>query len=205
MLRAQERIMLKTIVTGIALFFGFSKSMGAPIEWAPSDGGNGHYYDFINDPNITWTDAKAAAAGQVFDGVHGYLTTITSAAENAFMASNFSAEAGPFQDGWVGGYQDTGAPDYSEPDGGWRWVTGEPWVYTNWFTSGPVEPDNAGGDQNYLRSNVGFQWDDFQNDPSNPSVQYISGYFVEFTVPEPASVGIIAMSSLLTLRRRRER
>ena len=31
---------------------------------------------------------------------------------------------------WLGGYQDTSTPDYREPGGGWRWVTGEPWGYT---------------------------------------------------------------------------
>jgi hypothetical protein len=70
-------------------------------------------------------------------------------------------------------------------------VTGEPWGYTNWFTSGPVEPDDFGGGQNYIRENVNWQWDDLQNDPTNPSIQTISGYFVEYSaVPEPGAVAL---------------
>src|SRR5262249_27815933 len=109
----------------------------------------------------------------------------------------------PFQNGWLGGYQDRNAPDYSEPAGGYRWVTGEPFVYTNWFTSGPVEPDNDGGNQDYIRSSVSWQWDDFQNDPSNPSVQYVSGYFVEYSVPEPIAIGLIVLVACMSNRQAR--
>jgi hypothetical protein len=75
-------------------------------------------------------------------------------------------------------------------------------VYTNWFTSGPVEPDNSGGSEDYIRSNVNWQWDDFPNDPFNPSVQYISGYFVEFTVPEPSAVAFTVLAVWGLSRRR---
>ena len=138
----------------------------------------------------------------VFDGVHGFLTTDTSTAETSFLATTFGYLGDTaFQGGWLGGFQNTSSPDYSEPAGGWQWVTGEPWSYTNWF---PTEPDNAGGDQNYLRINSpAFGWDDMQDDPYNPSVQYISGYFVEYAVPEPASLGVLAVCGSMFLSRRR--
>jgi hypothetical protein len=196
---------MRHLLISLTLFAFCAVVRATPIQWPASSGGNDHYYDFISDPNVTWTNADAAAQAQTFDGVHGYLATLTSAGENTFVVANFSAEWGPFQDGWLGGYQDTTAPDYSEPAGGWRWVTGEPWSYTNWFTGGPVEPDNSGGNQNYLRSNVNGQWDDFQNDPSNPSVQYISGYFVEYTVPEPASAAVLLFPAACFLGRRGKR
>ena len=197
--------MLRTILIGCVLSLGaVSGALAAPIQWPISAGGNNHYYDFVSAPNIKWTDAKTAAEKLTFAGVHGYLATVTSAPESSFMATNFSAEAGPFQNGWLGGYQDTAAPDYSEPAGGWRWVSGEPWSYTNWFVSGPVEPDNLNGTQNYIRSNVDFRWDDFANDPSNPSLQFVSGYLVEYPVPEPVGWTIPALvGSLLMLRTRR--
>lgn len=166
-----------------------------PVQWPAGAGGNDHYYEFVVAPNIKWTDADAAARLRSFHGVSGYLATITSAAENAFMADNFSAEAGPFQDGWLGGYQDTTAPDYSEPAGGWRWVSGEPWAYTNWFSGIPHQPDDDGGNQNYLRSNVNFQWDDLENVPSSPALQLISGYFVEYPIPEPAAPLWLALAA----------
>jgi hypothetical protein len=39
--------------------------------------------------------------------------------------------SGQWDGPWIGGYQDSNA---SEPEGGWNWVTGEPWIYTNWQT-----------------------------------------------------------------------
>jgi len=67
----------------------------------------------------------------------GHLATITSEAENAFiygLASNNIALWHSLPNGcvlgpWLGGTQPTGS---SEPGGGWRWVTGETWSYTNW-------------------------------------------------------------------------
>ena len=35
------------------------------------------------------------------------------------------------------GFQDLNDPMYSEPGGGWKWITGEPWVYTNWLIGEP--------------------------------------------------------------------
>lgn len=177
-----------------------STALAAPIQWTVASGGNDHFYEFVSDPNVKWSDAKVDAEGLTFGGQQGYLATITSAGENAFMATNFSAEAGTTQNGWLGGFQDTSAPDYSEPAGGWRWVTGEPWSYTNWVNG---EPDDAGGGQNSLRSNVAFAWDDLANDPANPSVQNISGYFVEFPVPEPASFTLLMLSGGIFIRRPR--
>jgi hypothetical protein len=190
------------LVVAVMLFGSYSNVRGAPTQWPASAGGNGHYYDYIVAGDITRANANAAAQALVLGGVHGYLATITSANENAFVAAHFNGEAGPIQSAWLGGYQDTSAPDYSEPAGGWRWVTGEPWVYTNWYTGGPVFPDDFGGAQNYLRWLLNFQWDDIENDPTNPSVQTMSGYFVEYAVPEPASLGVLGLGAMALLVKR---
>src|SRR4030042_294611 len=29
----------------------------APVRWEISDGGNGHWYEAVSDPDINWTDA----------------------------------------------------------------------------------------------------------------------------------------------------
>ena len=65
--------------------------------------GTGHYYDVILRPDgLTWTQARAAAEGQVWQGRHGYLATITSAEESQFVF-DLSPDSGPW-------YTDTSPP-----------------------------------------------------------------------------------------------
>jgi hypothetical protein len=117
----------------------------APVQWAVGDGGNGHWYEVIVVPGgISWPDAQAAAAAQ-----GGYLATLPSEEENLFVFNLMVAtpnawvrEAEWAQGAWLGGYQDRTASDYSEPSGGWRWLTGEPWGYTNWLQQPHSQPDN---------------------------------------------------------------
>jgi hypothetical protein len=65
----------------------------------------------------------------------------------------------PNDGAWIGAYQNTTAPDYSEPGGGWRWVTGEPWSYTNWRTN---EPSDSGA-EHYV-SAESYVWNDIRED-----------------------------------------
>ena len=125
----------------VSLLFASGASFGqAATEWKVSAGGNGHWYGFANLPvNSSWANANAIAAAT---GAH--LTTITSDAENRFVVtlsrstpgawitSCYRTAFGPL----LGGYQDRLAPDFSEPDGGWRWVTGEPWGFVDVSTGG---------------------------------------------------------------------
>jgi hypothetical protein len=72
---------------------------------------NGHFYKVYSEGAKTWSAAKSAAESKTFEGMQGYLVTITSAEENAFISSKVAA------DSWLGG------SDAAE-DGVWRWVTG---------------------------------------------------------------------------------
>ena len=73
---------------------------------------NGHYYRLVNNgSNITWTDARDAAAASSYFGMQGYLVTITSEEENNFLTSLINSNT------WIG------ASDAAE-EGVWRWVTG---------------------------------------------------------------------------------
>ncbi len=106
------------------------------VQWTEAEGGNGHWYSYrLGDlNNAAWT-ALAEAEG-------AHLVTITSEAEGVFVEAVHDAAA-PQSAYHTGGFQDTSAPDYAEPDGGWRWVTGEPWQYTNWgYSDGADQPDN---------------------------------------------------------------
>jgi hypothetical protein len=83
------------------------------VQWDVSSGGNGHWYKPVPGfPGLTWTFANELAQAE-----GGYLATITSAEENAFVFSlvandpqywnfccNYSGAA-------LGGLQQEGAPE----------------------------------------------------------------------------------------------
>ena len=101
--------------------------------------GNLHFYELIEVPEgITWDQAKIAAESTTRNGIPGHLATITSAEENSFIVEAFQEL---FTGGvWIGADQEPG----NAPDHGWRWATGEPWIYTNWRSAIP-EPNDANG------------------------------------------------------------
>ena len=89
---------------------------------------NGHSYKAF-DESMTWTQAKAYC-----ESLGGHLVTITSQAENDFVASLIAPGTKGLY--WLGGYEK------DRFDGAWTWVTNEPWSYTNWANGEPnnVEP-----------------------------------------------------------------
>ncbi len=108
------------------------------VQWNVADGGNGHWYEMMDMGQISWIDAQSFA-----ESIGGHLATLTSAEECQFVGDLFPSDRATA----IGGYQDRGSPDYEEPAGGWRWVTGEPWDYTGWKSD---EPSNHGDVEDFL-------------------------------------------------------
>ncbi len=146
---------------------------------------NNHFYEFVSSTAITWTNAQAGAASRNLYGMQGYLATIVSADENAFITDKLVGV------GWIG------ASDVEE-EGTWKWVTGpeagtvfctgnDPCVpvddrYSNWNTG---EPNNgSGGIEHYghmIYTEVGPRgsWNDMRNEGgSGPYL--VAGYVVEY-------------------------
>jgi hypothetical protein len=155
-----------------------------PLQWRVQDGGNGHWYVARRWPaSRTWEASRDAAAA-----AGGHLACLTSAAENDWVGARLRlAQPGcaPGQEGWfLGGYQDFEAPDYVEPGGGWRWITGEPWAFTAWLTgvAGGDRPNNFGtGGERYLKmSELPYApgWDDVG---IGSSQLYLCGAIVEWS------------------------
>ena len=141
---------------------------------------NGHWYEAVSkEGGCTWAEAYADAQTKSHRGLRGHLATITSAQESLFIIDHFpEALRGSY---FLGGYQDRHAPDYREPDGGWRWITGEFWQFTNWHGNGLEQPDNGktvGGPEDYLQFTGSGGWNDCDLKTR------ASGYMVEF---EPTS------------------
>jgi hypothetical protein len=136
---------------------------------------NNHLYKFITS-TLTWTAAKTAAEAQTAYGVSGYLATIASSAENAFVAARLTA------DGWFGA-SDSGS------EGAWKWVTGPEngttfWngasggsvvsgQYANWNSG---EPNDSGSNEDCAQYySASGKWNDL---PCTGTT--LSGYVVEY-------------------------
>jgi hypothetical protein len=195
-----ETIMFRTLSTpalAAAACLAFAApAVAAPVLW----GGNGHYYEYVGS-GASWTDAQAAAIGASFvlgsTTYSGYLATVTSDAENAFLG-------GLSSDGWIG------ASDQQD-EGLWRWVGGPEagqifyqdglgtLTYAHWNGG---EPNNL-GNEDYAQYQSG-NWNDLPNGSAR-------GYFVEYqadsAVPEPGTwalmiLGFGAAGAALRSRRR---
>ena len=165
------------------------------VEWPMSSGGNGHFYEIIPSTNA-WVANQALAVGMRFRGMAGHLVTLTSAAENAFVAnllpSRFSSPSSAYVQ--IGAYQDKSLPTYSEPAGGWRWVTREPWSYTNWNAT---EPNNGNGDDHGTMIRITRElglWNDFLG--TAPSSGF-DGYIVEFGTVDSVAISLASTTMIV--------
>ena len=152
---------------------------------------NGHFYDFVASNGITWEAAKAEAETKTHEGRKGYLATITSAEENAFVAGKLKGN------GWMG------ATDAGH-DKQWKWVTGPEAIttffyqkgynasgantcgngraadqppgnhYANWANNEPNDantPESSlgtgcAGEEDYAHFFKNGTWNDYPNDPN---------------------------------------
>jgi len=174
---------------------------GAPVRWTVAAGGNGNYYEIIvtNPPTFrTWGQANGAASSQVFNGISGYLATITSQEEHDFIqALDWSTTLPTLNGAWIGGVQPSGS---GEPDTDWQWVTGEVWDYTNW---GGGEPNNQ-NEEDWLMVNAPTSKGGLWNDENGATAAYIVEF--ESTVPLPEAIWLFSsgLLGLLGMAKRRK-
>ncbi len=169
--------------------------VASPIRWNVND----HYYEWVDLPSpVTWDQSRDAAAVRTYLGLTGHLATVTSQAEqDALFVLLGGVDA--LSHHWLGGFQQSSAPGAAE---GWRWITGEPWMYTNWGTT--AEPDSGGG-ENGLQMQFGLQGDNpnaghWNALPRTAAIDFsplgsYSGYIVEYET----SAAVAEAPSLLVL------
>lgn len=128
----------------------------------------GNFYRLVNS-TVNLATAQANAAAALVNGVAGYVTNITSAAENSFVASILTTTS------WIGG-TDAGV------EGEWRWMAGPEtgmmfWLgtatgsvqnglYASW---GGGEPNNSGNEDGIEMRTTGV-WNDTVVTGSRPYV-----------------------------------
>ncbi len=179
----------RAVATAVSVFL-----LGlAPRAWAEPVQFGDNAYDLIND-TVDWNAAAAGAASMTHLGVTGHLVTITSQAENDFVA-------GLLQDQgvdriWLGGSD-------AAQEGTWQWVVGPeagtvfwvgdgsgsapPGVFTNW---GGGEPNEAAGGEDNVEFLAGGTWND-QNTGD------LRAYIVEYeSIPEPTTAAMMLVLGL---------
>jgi hypothetical protein len=123
------------------------------VQWRVEDGGNGHWYQWTS-----WGQFASTHEAFLFAEARGaYLATLTTANEEGFVQANAIAGSCLFTAGseaLIGLLQDKGA---GEPSGGWRWVTNETLIYSNWRAS---EPSNSGSVEDVGFLNRSGGWND---------------------------------------------
>jgi hypothetical protein len=137
------------------------------------NGVNGHFYRPIST-GTTYTGARAASLLTTFKGQTGYLVTITSASENAFIFSNvpqaniwFAATDEVVDGRWV---IDAGPEKGTVMKTQNGQLNGNiAGVYNNWAQG---EPNGSNGSENYAVTNWNNQptWNDLSNNWANPYI-----------------------------------
>jgi len=159
----------------LLLLWCVSSSHGAEeaVWWAA----NGHSYEVV-PAWVTWWDAKEAAEAK-----GGYLATITSSSENAFVLEVAKRSMGNAGNAiFLGGYLPAGSADIRT---GWEWITGELWGYNNWEPAcrgEPAEPywgdhhpeTTEGGVRMFLDSDTG-EWGSYTTGAADQD-----GYVIEY-------------------------
>ena len=146
----------------------------------------GHFYEYVKDVGVTWTNAKSKAESLKYYGLQGYLATITSYDEVKLSGEQAKGT------GWIGA-SDSGS------EGTWKWVTGPEIGKTFWIggvngsTNGTDlpyeywnnnEPNNLGNEDyaHITAPSIGIKgsWNDLANSGANSGDYQPKGYIVEY-------------------------
>ena len=147
--------------------------------------GTGHYYEVVSATK-TWSQAKVLAAASTYEGLTGYLVTITSAGENAFIKAKVNANS------WIGASDDNNETTGTTVEGHWQWVTGpeagktffcddidesdgcevdDGYSYQNWNSG---EPNNSGNESRGQFYTASGKWNDLRT--THTQTAYIIEY-----------------------------
>ncbi len=184
------------------LFTAFATTaLAAPVQWSTVSGGNDHYYELITAP-LDWVSARSDATSRQHAGFQGYLTSITSQAEQNFVLNVIAGQPAV----WTGG-----ADLFNE--GTWTWHDG-PEHGTIFHQNGVnigynafigSEPNGGTGENALETGFFGSFWNDRpETQPWGYVVEY-GGIAASSQVPIPAA-GLLLFGAFgwLGLQKRRQ-
>ncbi len=149
--------------------------------------GNGHYYQWVSSRSITASAALDTASKTSFNGLQGYLATITSGDENSFIQTLMQQVPPALR-----GLMHFAASD-ARVDGVWKWLAGpEVGQVLSYFAWDPASGEPNGyfnGLREDYAASTGANWVDLPDGPYNG----VGGYLVEYG-GMPASYAITADS-----------
>ncbi len=175
-------ILVMTMVMNSMVYGGYVYS-----DYTWSSYGGKEYALTLDVGNWDQMEAESVAVG-------GHLATINDADENTWVASTFIPQLVQPAYLWIGFYQDHNDSDYSEPAGGWKWISGEPVTYLGWHGQ---EPTNHSPDEDYAFLAGTGGWSDWG--PERPDFDPINGII---EIPEPATVLLFGLGGLVLRRRK---
>jgi hypothetical protein len=144
---------------------------------------NGHLY-YLTVP-MNWSAAESLALV-----VGGHLTTINNATENSWILGEFGNFGGVPRPLWIG-------LNDAAQEGTFVWASGEPVTYLNWS---PVEPNDGAGI--YPTEDHVHIWNSDSSWPVgswNDAQEFLSYNGVVEVVPEPSSVCLLSVGTLLAM------
>ncbi|NRD21547.1 T9SS type B sorting domain-containing protein [Winogradskyella eckloniae] len=200
---AIENVVFNTSQVSFSQNREFSINLGE-ANYLPS---TGHYYFYVAQTSITWSEARDAAAAQSYFGLQGYLATITTEEESQLAGAQSAGT------GWIGGSDE-------ENEGTWKWVTGPEAGQVFWQgVSNGFAPDgmfafwnsnepNDFNNENYAHitdPSIGVlgSWNDLGNsgDVDVNSPYHPKGYIVEFGgMPNEPEINLSVSSTLVMPR-----
>jgi hypothetical protein len=191
------RLLQSIAMVTILLFSYCANANGGFIELARFTWtqGNSHQYILVQlDSYVSWNTARVYAS-QFETGKNTYLATFTSSSEwftirDAVLEPNRRE----YDQAWLGATDE-------ESEGQWKWVTGEPFSYSD-----PATFDNL-DNEDYLvvwrfGPNDPLQWNDI-NDTRNNSNRLLIEAEPSSPVPEPTSMVIALLLATIAGKKRR--
>lgn len=160
----------------------------------------GHYYQFVADSRSIWTGAYAQAKGKTFNGLTGYLLTVTDKNEHNYIYQKFN------KNGWMAATRSVPANGYDKAaftlgstlSWVWKWACGpeadtvigtqyanskgmRAGSYANWHSGEPngrYVPGSSYANEGFGQYGYGSygRW----NDLPDRAISGIQGYYVEF-------------------------